>query len=221
MSISVSQSLLYSGLTKNMQFVVHLSLPLLGAHIATRVPAHRRGGDSEIGAFPWDPNRRRCLQVVSGRSAPNVADRYMQKPEGVADQSLSLSLFPEFYSFDRMLQETRSIQRLFSSLFNNKNMNFMKKKKTLSLSLTAHYSGRQLQFFHVDTRFLCLGRLRIIALSLLQSNKSIQIKSEPLIASSLRTRMNDVRHQGILGFDHQRCAVTAEADSPRSTAESP
>ena len=120
-----------------------------------------------------------------------------------------------------MLQETRSIQRLFSSLFNNKNMNFMKKKKTLSLSLTAHYSGRQLQFFHVDTRFLCLGRLRIIALSLLQSNKSIQIKSEPLIASSLRTRMNDVRHQGILGFDHQRCAVTAEADSPRSTAESP
>ena len=33
--------------------------------------------------------------------------------------------------------------------------------------------------------------------------------------------MNDVRHQGILGFDHQRCAVTAEADSPRSTAESP
>ena len=92
LSISVSQSLLYSGLTKNMQFVVHLSLPLLGAHIATRVPAHRRGGDSEIGAFPWDPNRRRCLQVVSGRSAPNVADRYMQKPEGVADQSLSLSL---------------------------------------------------------------------------------------------------------------------------------
>jgi hypothetical protein len=80
--------------------------------------------------------------------------------------SLSLS-FQNFILLT--LQETRSIQRLFSSLFNNKNMNFEEKN---TFPFTDRALFRQLQSSTLTEDFW-LGRLRIIGLSLPQSNKSI------------------------------------------------